>query len=208
MPDPFLLVVISSPSGAGKTTLCRRLLEEFPELRFSVSTTTRPRRGTEVDGKDYYFVSHERFREMIGAGDFVEWAEVHGNYYGTALDQIEVSRTTRGGIVFDVDYQGAAAIKRAYDEAVTIFLLPPSMPELERRIRQRATESEEQLRLRLENARREIEHFEEFDFIVVNDDLDDAYDQLRSVVRAARCRPAYRRHAALALIGAERRSGG
>ncbi len=205
MPDPFLLVVISSPSGAGKTTLCRRLLEEFPELRFSVSTTTRPRREGEVDGKDYYFVSHERFREMIAATDFVEWAEVHGNYYGTALDQIEVSRSTRGGIVFDVDYQGAAAIKRAYEEAVTIFLLPPSMPELERRIKQRGTESDEQVRLRLENARREIEHFEEFDFIVVNDDLEDAYDQLRSVLRAARCRPAYRRHAALALIGADRR---
>ncbi len=205
MADPFLLLVISSPSGAGKTTLCRKLLAEFTTLRFSVSTTTRPKRPNETDGVDYHFVSRERFQELVDQGAFVEWAEVHGHRYGTSMDQIEVSRANRAGIVFDVDYQGSGKIKRAYPEAVTIFLLPPSMAELERRIKGRGVDSDEQVRLRLQNAVNEIKHFEDFDYIVVNDEIDKAYERLRSIVLAEGCRAPRQRQAALGLLGAHRK---
>lgn len=204
MADPFLLLVISSPSGAGKTTLCRKLLEEFTSLRFSVSTTTRPKRPNEKDGFDYHFVTKQRFQELVDQDAFVEWAEVHGHWYGTSTDQIEVSRANRPGIIFDVDYQGSARIKREYPEAITIFLLPPSMVELERRIKGRGVDSEEQVRLRLANAIKEIEHFESFDYIVVNDEIDKAYDRLRSIILSERCRATYQRQAALGLLGTKR----
>jgi len=197
----FLLLVISSPSGAGKTTLCRRLLRELPSLRFSVSTTTRPIRPGEVDGVDYRFVTHGRFREMIEAEAFIEWAHVHGHLYGTARDQVESPPAGAGGILFDVDVQGAARIKSTYPEATTVFLLPPCMRELERRIRTRGTESDEQVGLRLANARGEIARFEEFEYLVVNDDLERGYDRLRSIVVAAGCLTGHVRDVARGLLG-------
>lgn len=200
MSDPFLLLVISSPSGTGKTTLCRKLLREFPWLRFSVSTTTRAPRDGEIEGTDYNFVSRERFGELISSEAFIEWAEVHGNRYGTTWAQIDIGRSKGTSVIFDVDVQGAARIKNAHPESAAIFLLPPSLDELESRIRGRGTESEEQVELRLANARREIEHAGEFDYLVVNDVLEDAYDRLRAIVVAEASRTDHQQHFAEQLL--------
>lgn len=202
MIQPFLLIALSSPSGTGKTTLCRRLLTDLPSLGFSISTTTRTPRPGEVDGVAYHFVTHEHFQSMIDEDAFVEWADVHGQRYGTTRDEIESRRLDGhgGSILFDVDYRGSRQIKAAYPEAINIFLLPPSMAELERRIRSRGTESEEQVELRLRNAKQEIEHSRQFDYIVVNDDLDSAYEKLKGIVLAEGCREALQRDATRALL--------
>src|SRR4051812_26991801 len=170
-PDDFLLLIVSSPSGAGKTTLCNRLRGEFPDLRFSVSHTTRRPRPTEVDGREYHFVDRALFEAMARAGAFAEWAEVHGNLYGTSMAEIDAARATHRGVVFDIDYQGARQLLACLPDAVTVFILPPSMEELERRLRGRADESEESIRQRLANARLEIEHYGFFDYLIVNDDV-------------------------------------
>src|SRR6185436_8683972 len=125
--DDFLLLIVSSPSGAGKTTLCNRLRSEFPDLRFSVSHTTRKPRPTEVDGREYHFTDKESFTRMIDENAFAEWAHVHGNLYGTSLSEIEIARKTANGVLFDVDYQGARQIKARMPEAVGVFILPPSL---------------------------------------------------------------------------------
>jgi guanylate kinase len=187
-PDDFLLLILSSPSGAGKTTLCNRLRGEFPDLRFSVSHTTRKPRPTEVDGREYHFVEPATFDQMIRAGAFAEWARVHDHLYGTSLKEIEIARTTARGVLFDIDYQGARQIKASLPEAVSVFILPPSLAELERRLRARGTEDEETTQRRLRNAKGEIEHYGFFDYVIVNDDINRAYEQLRSVVYAERCR--------------------
>lgn len=195
--DDFLLLILSSPSGAGKTTLTRMLLEQCPELRFSVSHTTRAPRGNEVDGRDYHFVDRGRFIELVAQGVFLEWAEVHGNLYGTSKAEIERARATAGctGMIFDIDYQGARQIKAAVPGAVSVFILPPSLAELERRLRGRGTEDDETRSRRLDNARMEIEHYAIFDYVILNDELDRAYTDLRSIVFAERCRR--ERHARL-----------
>lgn len=184
----FLLLILSSPSGAGKTTLCSRLRSEFPKLRFSVSHTTRKPRPTEVDGREYHFVDRATFEQMIRAGAFAEHAEVHGNLYGTTIKEIEIARSTAEGVLFDIDYQGARQIKAHFPEAVGAFVLPPSLSELERRLRGRGTEDEPTTRRRLEAAKGEIAHYGFFDYVVVNDDIDQAYGRLRSIVIAERCR--------------------
>lgn len=186
--DEFLLLILSSPSGAGKTTLCSRLRGEFPKLRFSVSHTTRKPRPTEVDGREYHFVDRTTFEQMIRAGAFAEHAEVHGNLYGTTIKEIEVARQTAEGVLFDIDYQGARQIKAHFPEAVGAFVLPPSLAELERRLRGRGTEDEPTTRRRLEAAKGEIAHYGFFDYVVVNDDIDQAYGRLRSIVIAERCK--------------------
>jgi len=186
----FLLLVLSSPSGAGKTTLTRMLLEQCPELRFSVSHTTRVPRTTEVDGRDYHFVDRRRFLDLVDAGAFLEWAEVHGNLYGTSIAEIDRARATPGckGMIFDIDYQGARQIRSKVPDVTAVFILPPSMEELERRLRGRASESEESLRARFAVAQREIEHYAIFDYLVVNTDVRHAFDELRSIAVAERCR--------------------
>lgn len=186
--DDFLMLILSSPSGAGKTTLCGRLRGEFPGLHFSVSHTTRAPRAGEVTGREYHFVDRGTFEPMIRAGAFAEWAHVHGQLYGTSLNEIEVARRTASGILFDIDFQGARQIKAHFPEAVGVFVLPPSLTELERRLRSRGTEDEATVRRRLEAARREIAEYGFFDYVVVNDDIDGAYGKLRSVVIAERCR--------------------
>jgi guanylate kinase len=186
--DKFLMLIVSSPSGAGKTTLCRRLRDEIDDLRFSISHTTRRLRGVEVDGRDYHFVSLGTFKQMIAEGSFAEWARVHDNYYGTSRAEIEHARTDCSGVIFDIDYQGARQLKAAYPGAVGVFILPPSLVELERRLRGRGTETEEHAARRLAAARGEIEHYGIFDYVVVNDDLDRAYGDLKSIVLAERCR--------------------
>jgi guanylate kinase len=195
-----LLLVISSPSGAGKTTLARRLAAEF-DIRFSVSTTTRSPRTGEVEGKDYCFVRGERFDQMVANQEFAEWAVVHGNRYGTSIATVQQS--IAGGIdcLFDVDYQGGRQIRRLWPEdSVLCFILPPSMEELESRLRRRATDAPEVIERRLAMACKELEHYGEYDYLVVNDDLSRAYDQLRSIFVAARCARSRRDAVAQALL--------
>jgi guanylate kinase len=186
--DDFLLLILSSPSGAGKTTLTRLLLDRCPELLFSVSHTTRPPRANEVDGRDYHFVDRDRFVELVAAGAFLEWAEVHGNLYGTSTAEIDRARATPGctGMIFDIDYQGARQIKSKVEDVVAVFILPPSMHELERRLRGRASETEEAVQRRFAMAQLEIEHYALFDYIVVNEEVQRAFDELRSIVVAER----------------------
>lgn len=189
--DDLLLLILCSPSGAGKSTLTRFLLEKLPELTFSVSHTTRRPRPNEVDGVHYHFVEREVFARMVDAGAFAEWAHVHGNLYGTSTTELE--RARREGkrvLVFDIDYQGARQIKAHYPEAVGVFVLPPSLAELERRLRGRGTEDEETTRRRLAAAKGEIAHYGFFDYVVVNDDVERAYGNLRGIVLAERCRRA------------------
>ena len=200
--DDFLLLILSSPSGAGKTTLTRKLLAELPELRFSVSHTTRGPRAAEVDGEDYHFVDRARFIDLVKEGAFLEWAEVHGNLYGTSTAEIQRARAIPGctGMIFDIDYQGARQIRSQVDDVVSVFILPPSMNELERRLRGRASETEETLRRRYAVAEREIEHYALFDYVIVNDDLQRAFDELRSITVAARARRQRRAGMAEALL--------
>lgn len=186
--DDFLLLILSSPSGAGKTTLCNRLRSEFADLRFSVSHTTRKPRPTEVDGREYHFVDTSTFEQMLRAGSFAEWARVHDHLYGTSLKEIDVARATSRGVLFDIDYQGARQIRASLPHAVSVFILPPSLTELERRLRGRGTEDEETTQRRLRNARGEIEHYGFFDYVIVNDDITKAYERLRSIVYAERAR--------------------
>lgn len=188
MLDPgadLLLLIVCSPSGAGKTTLTRELLRTFGRLTFSVSCTTRKPRGTEVDGRDYFFISREEFLRRVEAGAFVEWAEVHGNLYGTTLSELERARSEdKVGIVFDVDYQGARQIKAKLPSAVGVFILPPSMEELARRLRGRATDDEASIQRRFAKAKIEIENYRLFDYLIVNDDLEKSHSRLRSIVYA------------------------
>jgi guanylate kinase len=206
--DDFLLLILSSPSGAGKTTLTRMLLEQCPELRFSVSHTTRAPRANEVDGRDYHFVDRVRFEELVQAAAFLEWAEVHGNLYGTSKAEIDRARATAGcsGMIFDIDYQGARQIRSKVDDVVSVFILPPSMAELERRLRGRASETEEAVRRRYAVAEREIEHYALFDYVIVNDDVQRAFDELRSITVAERARRQRRARHAEALLRSGRLS--
>lgn len=186
---PGLLLVLSAPSGAGKTTLAHRLMREFPEVVFSISHTTRPPRGAEKDGVDYCFVDVQTFQEKIERSEFVEWAEVHGHFYGSPQSVVDQARATRGVAVFDIDVQGGHAIHRKHPDAVLVFILPPSMDELERRLRDRKTDSDETIRARLLAARSEMERgVTSYDYIIVNDDIERAFQQLRSVVIAEQSR--------------------
>jgi guanylate kinase len=187
-PDDFLMLIVSSPSGAGKTTLCQRLRGDHPDLRFSVSHTTRRPRGVEVDGRDYHFVDGPAFEQMVNAGAFAEWARVHDHLYGTSLREIEVARTSGRGVIFDIDHQGARQIRAALPEAVSVFILPPSLAELERRLRGRGTEDEATAARRLASARAEIAQYGIFDYVIVNDDIDRATAELGGIVLAERCR--------------------
>ncbi len=187
-------IVISAPSGAGKTTLINRLLSSDDRFAFSVSTTTRPRRNNETDGKSYYFIPEDEFRGMVDRGEFIEWARVHGNCYGTSKKEID--RICRIGKIpiFDVDVQGARTLIGSLDSAVYIFIVPPSREVLESRLRNRKTDSEEQIQVRLRNAIRELGEYAQYDYIVVNDDLDVALNELRSIVTAELCRTEYVNH--------------
>jgi guanylate kinase len=194
MADDLLLLILSSPSGAGKTTLTRDLLGHFDDLTFSVSHTTRKPRGAELDGRDYHFVSQSRFTELVGAQAFIEWAEVHGNFYGTSISELErAQREHKRGIVFDVDYQGARQIRASRPDAVSVFVLPPSLEELRHRMRGRGVDDESTIERRFNNARAEIEHYGLFDYLIVNDDLERTKIRMRGIVdaeRARRCRSA------------------
>ncbi len=186
-----ILYVISAPSGAGKSTLCRELLDIFPELRHSVSFTTRPPRNGEVEGRDYHFVSSEEFHRMIGAGEFAEWAEVHGNLYGTALETLNQSRDDGIDLILDIDCQGAAQLKEKQVIGVHIFILPPSYPELRRRLEGRDSDSSAVIERRLANAADEIRQAGTYDYIVVNDIFSRAVEELKSIIIAERHRAGF-----------------
>jgi guanylate kinase len=185
--DGPLPLIVSSPSGAGKTTLTARLLKNVPKLRFSVSHTTRRPRLNEQAGREYHFVDRAEFTRLIEQGAFLEWAEVHGNLYGTGRAELESTQGLRG-IVFDIDHQGARQIKCTAPDAVSVFILPPTMAILERRLRGRASDSEETVQRRFGVALGEIEHYGFFDYVLVNEDLEEATEQLVSIFRAEECR--------------------
>ncbi len=188
-------LVLCAPSGTGKTTLAHRLVAEFSCFSFSVSVTTRPPRPGEVDGKDYHFVTHEAFHALREKGHFADWAEVHGNCYGTPLKATRDLLAQGRDILFDIDVQGAAQIKRSLPQAWFVFLLPPSRAALERRLRGRGSETEGSVERRMAAARQELAQAEWFDIWIINDDLDRAYTDLAAAYRAARlapaCRPAF-----------------
>lgn len=182
------LFVISAPSGAGKTSLCKEVIDFFPSLRQSVSYTTRPMRPGEVDGIDYHFVSDETFAAMVARGEFAEWAEVHGNRYGTALATLTEAMVQGEDVLLDIDCQGAEQLRKTCRQAVFIFILPPSLDELMRRLQGRQTDSEEVIRRRLANARHEIAQVPRYDFVVINDLFATALEQLKAIIVAERCR--------------------
>lgn len=183
------IFVISAPSGSGKTTLVRRLLSSIDDVRFSISYTTRCLRGSERDGVDYHFVTAAEFRRMISAGEFLEWAEVHGNLYGTSKGETDRIRSAGEDILLDVDVQGADQVRRAESEAVTMFVMPPSFQVLEERLRGRRQDSSEVIQGRLEEARREIGHYRDYHYVLVNDSVEQTAELLKAIVLAERARP-------------------
>jgi guanylate kinase len=182
------IIVISAPSGAGKSTLIKRLIASTPGLAFSISYTTRAPRATEKHGRDYFFVSPKVFEGMVRRDEFVEWADVHGHFYGTAHKQLLAAQEAGQDILLDIDVQGHKQVRQQIPEAVTVFVLPPSFQELSRRLRNRHSDASEDIERRLEKAREEITHWCEYEYLVVNDNLKDATQALRAIVRAARFR--------------------
>ncbi len=183
-----LLIVISGASGTGKGTVCKKLLDDLPQVAYSISATTRAPRPGEVDGKEYYFLSRDEFNAWIADEKFLEFAEVYGNFYGTPLNKID-ERLNRGeDILLEIDVQGALNVKRKCPDGIYIFLLPPSLDELKRRIEGRGTESPESLQRRLSNAVAEIKVGLEYNYVVVNDSVDNAADQIKAILIAERCK--------------------
>ncbi|MBI3295721.1 MAG: guanylate kinase [Deltaproteobacteria bacterium] len=178
------LIILSAPSGAGKTTLCERLLKEFPTVQLSISTTTRPQRPNETQGVHYFFVTPDEFKAQQTAGNFAEWAEVHRNFYGSSREQIEKALTNGKHVLFDIDVQGAKSLQKAYgDRVLLIFIHPPSMKELEKRLVDRKGDSPQAIETRLRNAYNEVEWSRIFDYQILNDQLDRAYKELQSIFR-------------------------
>jgi guanylate kinase len=177
------LIVLSAPSGAGKTSIARAILTRNPGMHFSVSATTRPRRPQEVEGRDYFFLDRSVFEERVRRGEFVEWEEVYGNLYGTLVSEVERVLRKGHGMLFDVDVKGALSIRRRYPEALLIFIAPPSLEVLEQRLRGRHTEEETAIRRRLEQASEEMTAAKRFDHVVMNDDLGVAIDRVDTIVK-------------------------
>ena len=185
-----LLIILSSPSGAGKSTLAKRLMAWDGAMRFSVSATTRPPRPGEVDGKDYYFKSRPEFEAMVAAGEMLEHAEVFGNLYGTPRGPVEQRLAEGRDVILDIDWQGGQQVRRSVlaQDVVSIFILPPSIADLERRLRSRAQDSESVIAGRMAKSRDEISHWGEYDYVVINRDLDRAEAELRTILQAERAR--------------------
>lgn len=183
-----VLFVVSAPSGAGKTSLCRELIDSVKDLRQSISFATREVRKGEQDGVDYHFVGTDTFRNMIDQHEFAEWAEVHGNLYGTAVATLKEAAQQGVDLLLDIDCQGAAQLKKNYHQGVYLFILPPDMVELERRLRERGTNGEDDILRRLKNADDEIKQAAWYDYLIVNDDFDVAREKLISIIVAERNR--------------------
>lgn len=180
------LYIVAAPSGAGKTTLVRLLLENDTGIRVSVSCTTRKPRPGEKDGREYHFVDVPNFIERVSQGEFLEWAEVHGNYYGTSKNWIEAEMTAGRDVLLEIDWQGAQQVRKAFPEAIGVFILPPSLDTLKERLSGRGTDSAETIARRIAAARDEMRHVDEFDYVIINDDLQQALGNLLSVVSASR----------------------
>jgi len=205
--DGPLLLIVSSPSGAGKTTLTNALRDRVSNVLFSVSHTTRRPRAGETHGKEYYFVERPEFETLIRGGTFLEWAVVHENLYGTSLAEVDRAKNARG-LIFDVDHQGARQIKSMRPDAVAVFILPPSMPILFQRLRGRASDDDAAVQKRYAVAIQEIQHYGLFDYVLVNDRLEDAIENLTSIFRAEECRRQRAARKAELLIAEGRGYGG
>jgi guanylate kinase len=186
-PSKGQLFVISAPSGVGKTTLIHKVRQQWPEIRFSVSYTTRSARPQEIPGQDYHFVTPEEFKQGIETDRFLEWAEVHGAYYGTERQQLQTWLDEGRDVLVDIDVKGASQVRCSVPDAHSIFIVPPSLEVLRERLRQRNTESDEQLHKRLTAAQSELQHAPWFDFIVINAILDEAIADLKSIIKACHC---------------------
>ena len=183
-----ILFIITGPSGAGKTSILKRVMREVENLEFSVSYTTRPRRPGEVDGRDYFFVDEKRFKKMVEEGEFLEWAIVHGYYYGTSKKFIDERLEKNVDLLLDIDVQGALNVKRMDLDMVSVFIAPPSLEDLERRLRKRGTDSEYDLKKRLEDAKWELSKISEFEYLIVNDFLEKSVEKLKAIIIAERMR--------------------
>jgi guanylate kinase len=180
-----LMFVLSSPSGAGKTTLTRMLISEIPELKMSVSVTTRPMRPGEEEGRDYYFVDQKRFDEMVAQDELLEWAQVFDNCYGTPRQPVEEALAAGRNVLFDIDWQGTQQLRgRAPKDVVSVFILPPSVQALEQRLHTRAQDSDDVIRGRMKKAGDEMSHFDAYDYIVINDNIGIAFESVKSILRA------------------------
>jgi len=187
------LIIVAAPSGAGKSSLVNAVLAEDASLKLSVSHTTRTPRAGEEDGREYHFVGVDQFKSMVDKGVFLEYAFVHGNYYGTSRDWIAATRALDTDIVLEIDWQGAQQVRRIFPDTVSVFILPPSMDELERRLRGRDKDDEESIRQRMANAAEEIAHLPEFEYVIINDEFNKARADLAAIVRAARSKLAIQR---------------
>ena len=183
-----LVFVVSAPSGAGKTTLCKAITDSLGNLRHSISYTTRRPRPGEKDGRDYFFVTEEKFRGMVQAGDFAEWAEVHSNLYGTSRQALDHIVSKGIDVILDIDTQGAKQIRKTFEKAMFLFILPPSLAVLEERLRNRRSDDGEEIKKRMQRAHEEIREYAMYDYIIINRDFDRALDELRSIIVAERCR--------------------
>jgi guanylate kinase len=182
-----IMLVVSSPSGAGKTTLTRNLLEQEENVSLSISVTTRPRRPSEIDGVHYHFITRRRFEGMRDSDDLLEWAEVHGNYYGTPREPVEAALAAGRDMLFDIDWQGTQQLyAKMRDDVVSVFVLPPSAAELKVRLERRAEDAGDVIARRLRNAAEEIPHWNEYDYVLVNRDLDKSFARLRAILTAER----------------------
>src|SRR3989338_114182 len=196
MKSKGILFVVSAPSGAGKTTLSKKVTEMVDNIHHSVSHTTRNPRPDEIDGKHYHFVSKNKIEEIIKKGEFIEWALVHGNYYGTSVSNLDIVQKEKKDLLLVIDVQGAEQLRkehktcseRSESNGCYIFILPPSMKILERRLRIRGADSEEDIKRRLKTAEEEMHHYKTYDYIIINDNIDEAVNQLKSIIFAERCR--------------------
>lgn len=183
-----LLMVVSAPSGAGKTSLCREVVARVPDLVHSVSYTTRPPRRDEQEGVDYHFVSYKEFHQMAAAGEFAEWAEVHGNFYGTSIKLLQDYWAQKKDVILDIDVQGAIKLRARFPEAAFVFVVTPQFRQLEERLRARRTEPEEILQGRLKKAQEEIRYYRDYDYLIVNDEFEQAVEDLEAIILAERRR--------------------
>lgn len=202
------LIIVSAPSGAGKTTLVGEALKRDNLVKTSISFTSRPPRDGEEEGVHYHFVSRSEFEEMIARGEFLEWAEVHGNLYGTSRRVVEEARDAGFDVILTIDIQGAAQARRLFPDAISIFIMPPSLDALVERLENRGTDTADDLQLRLSNALHEIEQYVNFDYVVINKDLDQAIDELAAIIVADRCRLKRRSRAAEQILQTFRKQEG